>query len=147
MSKGWHGDKYKHKLASKGVKSRKDGYRYGGEFVPETPEERRQRRIQTVKEMREFGNEDPESLFFDESTLEADGILIKEEEELHQKQVEMGTEVESEHINTFIQIIEDVRSGTLKPLEFYQKMVAEEHIEEVKDYYTRLEQMESEAGL
>lgn len=145
MAKGWHGDKYKHKLASKGVKSRKDGYRYGGEFVPETPEERRQRRIQTVKEMHEFGTEDPDSLFFDETSLEAEGVLT--EEELHQKQVEMGVEVESEHVNTFIQIIEDARAGKLKPLEFYQKMVAEEHIEEVKDYYTRLEQMESEAGV
>lgn len=134
MSKGWHGDKYKHKLASKGVKSRKDGYRLGGEYVPETPEERRMRRKQTVKEIHEFGIEDPESLFFDPTTLESEGII---EDAEYKKQIEMGIEVEGEHKDTINQIINDTRVGKLQPIEYYQKMVADDHIEEVTNYYTK----------
>lgn len=139
MTKGWHGDKYKHKLASKGVKSRKDGYRYGGEFVPETPEEKRSRRRQTVKEIHEYGTEDPESLFFDPTTLEAEGVSQDTEDEIYKTQIEMGIKVEGEHKDTIIQIINDARAGNLQPIEYYQKMVADDHIEEVRDYYTKHE--------
>jgi len=129
MTKGWHGDSYKHKLASKGVRSKKEAYRHGAEYVHETPAERRLRRIQTIRDIDEFGREDPNSLFFDESTLEADGVLnglAKKlgvtEDDVNPKELEMGIKVEMEHTGN-----KDIA-----------KEIAIDHLAEYPDYYTRL---------
>ena len=61
-------------------------------------------------------------------------------------QIRMGIEVESEHTETMKKIIKDAKNGHLKSLKYYQKMVAEDHIDEIRDYYTRLKKMEKEAG-
>jgi len=63
------------------------------------------------------------------------------------EQLKMGVKVEAEHQDTINRIITDTKAGKLKPLEYYQKMVAEDHLDEIKDYYTRLAKMEKEAGV
>ena len=134
MGKGWHGDSYKHKLASKGVKSKKEAYTHGAEYVPETPSERRKRRIQTIKDISEYNRQDPDSLFFDPSTLEAEGLLngIAEEkgiteDDVDQKELRIGIEEEFEHTNNFE----------------IAKKIALDHLAEHPNYYTKLK----EAGL
>lgn len=52
-------------------------------------------------------------------------------EEYDQKELKMGIKVEKEHIND-----EDICA-----------IIAAHHLDEIKDYYTRLHKMEEEAGI
>ena len=61
------------------------------------------------------------------------------------KELEMGIEEEKEHTDVLNQIIEDTKAGQLKPIEEYLAGIAEEHIQKIKDYYTRVKAMEDEA--
>ena len=58
---------------------------------------------------------------------------------------EKGTETEHEHDGTIKKIASDAKAGKLKPLSFYTKMISEDHLSEISDYYTRLTKMEKEA--
>lgn len=60
-------------------------------------------------------------------------------------QLAIGKEIEKEHKETIEQIVKDVKAGTVKPFEHYFQDIAEDHLEEYKDYYTRLVNMEKEA--
>lgn len=60
-------------------------------------------------------------------------------------QIKVGTKIESEHNKTIKRIIKDAKANKLKSLKYYQKGIAEEHVEEIKDYYTRLINMENKA--
>ena len=60
-------------------------------------------------------------------------------------QVKMGIKVESEHKDTIKQIIDDVKADKVKSFKEYFKNIAEDHIDELKDYYTRLIAMEDKA--
>lgn len=60
-------------------------------------------------------------------------------------ELEIGTKIEAEHKDTIKQIIEDVKAGKVKSFKEYFKDIAEDHIAELKDYYTRLTRMEDEA--
>lgn len=62
-----------------------------------------------------------------------------------EEQLEVGEEIEKEHLDVLEQIIADAEAGALKPIEEYIEGVAEKHIQEIKDYYTRLVKMEDEA--
>lgn len=64
---------------------------------------------------------------------------------MDKKELEIGTKIEKEHQGTIKKIIQDVKSGQVKPFEEYFKNIAKEHIKEFKDYYTRLVKMENEA--
>lgn len=57
----------------------------------------------------------------------------------------LGLKVEKEHSATIKAIIADCKAGKLKPLEYYIGMFADDHTEEIEDYYTRLIKMEKEA--
>lgn len=61
------------------------------------------------------------------------------------KELDLGTRHEKEHIDTMKMIAADVKAGKLKPWEYYQKLTAKDHLVKIKDYYTRLENMEKEA--
>jgi hypothetical protein len=56
-----------------------------------------------------------------------------------------GIKSESEHKSTIEKLIADVQSGKIKKLSEYFKMIAEDHLKEMPDYYSRLDEME-EAG-
>lgn len=60
-------------------------------------------------------------------------------------EIEKGTKEEHEHDAVFKKIASDSKAGKLKPLSEYTKMLAEEHVAKIKDYYTRLDKMEKEA--
>jgi sulfur relay (sulfurtransferase) DsrC/TusE family protein len=70
-----------------------------------------------------------------------------EEEQTNQlgKELEMGTKVEEEHADT-IEWLKDYyeKYKTWPPDEEVFKNIAKDHLEEFKDYYTRLKKMESE---
>lgn len=57
----------------------------------------------------------------------------------------LGLKVEREHSKTIKAIIADAKAGKLKSLEFYIGMFADDHLDEIKDYYTRLMKMEKDA--
>lgn len=58
---------------------------------------------------------------------------------------EKGTEIEHEHDETIKKIAADAKAGKLKALSFYTKLISEDHLEEISDYYTRLTKMEKES--
>lgn len=61
--------------------------------------------------------------------------------EIDPDELEMGIRVEEEHKDTIKQIIEDTKSGKIKPLEEYYKMIAIDHFKEEDanpNYYTDL---------
>jgi hypothetical protein len=62
-----------------------------------------------------------------------------------EKQLEMGRVVEKEHTATLEELISDAENGQLKPLEYYIEGIAEDHIEEIGNYYTLLKEMEDKA--
>ena len=57
-------------------------------------------------------------------------------------ELQKGTKHEKEHIETFKQLIKDVKAGKVKPMEHYQKLTAKDHIKEHANYYTELSKME-----
>ena len=59
-------------------------------------------------------------------------------------QLEMGVEVEKEHSETIKEVIKDAKTDKLKPLGYYLKGIAKDHIAEIRDYYTRLKTIESD---
>lgn len=61
------------------------------------------------------------------------------------EQVKIGKKIEEEHKETVQQIIADVKAGDVKPFEHYFQDIAEDHLDEYKDYYTRLVAMEKQA--
>ena len=63
-----------------------------------------------------------------------------------QSEIDKGTKEEREHLGTLKQIAEDAKSNKLKPMDHYLKNIAKEHISKIKDYYSRLERMESEVN-
>ena len=62
-------------------------------------------------------------------------------------ELERGRTVEQEHADTYKWLEQEVaRTGHLPaPQELYQR-IAEDHLKELPDYYTRLEHMEQGAG-
>lgn len=73
--------------------------------------------------------------------------LRKFNEDLSTNELEKGIEVESEHGNIYEQIDSYLESFNVgmpwSKKEFYKK-IAEAHLKEIPDYYTRLEKMERE---
>ena len=61
------------------------------------------------------------------------------------EEIKLGTDEEHEHDAVFKAVAADSKAGKLKPLSFYTKMLAGEHVAKIKDYYTRLATMEHEA--
>jgi hypothetical protein len=56
-----------------------------------------------------------------------------------------GKKVEVEHSDTIKRIQSDSKAGKLQPMEKYFEGIAKDHLDEIKDYYTRLTKMEDEA--
>jgi len=81
------------------------------------------------------------------TTLKERGMPKKEKSDkgLPKKEEDLGTEHEAEHAATIKQIADDAKAGTLKPVEYYQRMTAKDHLKEIPDYYTRLSKMEKDA--
>ena len=73
-------------------------------------------------------------------------VKIKLYEEFVESELAMGKEVEKEHDRTYNRIktyFEE--TGDFPSKEDVFQWIAEDHLEEFKDYYTRLKQMEQEA--
>ena len=60
-------------------------------------------------------------------------------------EMKLGQRIEAEHRTTVQKIIEDSKAGHAKPFKEYFKDIAEDHLAEIHDYYTRLTKMEAEA--
>ena len=71
-----------------------------------------------------------------------------DDKEFRNKQIERGIKVEEEHKKLYNFIKNALEKNDvempLEPRDFY-KMIAVDHIDEIKDYYTRLDRMETEA--
>jgi len=61
-----------------------------------------------------------------------------------EKELKIGTKIEDEHAQTIKNIVKDVKAGKVKPFKEYFQDIAEDHLKELKDYYTRLVAMEEE---
>jgi len=61
------------------------------------------------------------------------------------KELKLGIKIEAEHSDTLKKLIKDVKVGKVKPFKYYFKDIAEDHLDELKDYYTRLTAMENKA--
>lgn len=59
-------------------------------------------------------------------------------------ELKKGIATESEHSDTIEQIIEDVKAGKVRALKEYFQMIAQDHLEEMSDYYTQLAKMEKQ---
>lgn len=61
------------------------------------------------------------------------------------KELAMGIEVEKEHLGTIKWLIKELGgdSESQKLIEETAKRIAQDHIKELPDYYTRLKEMES----
>ena len=57
-------------------------------------------------------------------------------------ELKKGIKSESEHAATIKQIIDDVKAGKVRALKEYFKLIAQDHLEEISDYYSRLAKME-----
>ena len=64
---------------------------------------------------------------------------VSDEEPTDNAELDKGIEVEKEHEKTIRQIETDAEKDELKTLEEYLKMVAQDHIQEVSNYYSLLE--------
>ena len=142
--KGWVGEKERHKLASKGISTRQARYSVGREYTDEDSNTRSVRRRQIIKDVREFGKEDPDSLFYQptyEEEFESQGkcrdttgLADKHkvtEKDVDKQQLKIGIEIEMEHTN-------DPKVA---------KKIALDHLSEIPDYYTRLVRMEKDAEI
>ena len=66
--------------------------------------------------------------------------LAQESSSFDPKEIEMGTKVEMEHKGT----IEWLKKNcTTAPMEEIARRIAMDHLKELRDYYTRLKEMES----
>ena len=76
--------------------------------------------------------------------------LRKASEPTHERgdQLKMGREVEKEHAPTVSKIIASVKDGAvgMSTEEIYES-IAQDHLNEIPDYYTRLKKMEDEAKM
>ena len=61
-----------------------------------------------------------------------------------QKELEMGIKVEREHSGTIQKIKDGLGSNNPLSDEDIFKLIAEDHLRELPDYYTRLKEMEKE---
>lgn len=59
-------------------------------------------------------------------------------------QLELGTKIEMEHVETIKKIIKDIKSKKQKLPKEYAKEIAKDHLKELKDYYSRLQEMEKQ---
>lgn len=57
-------------------------------------------------------------------------------------ELKQGIKSESEHSATIEKIIADVKAGKVRALKEYFKLIAEDHLKEIPDYYSRLVKME-----
>lgn len=69
---------------------------------------------------------------------------IEEESKYDPEQIKMGIEVEKEHDPT-IDKIEEKYGIVVEDREEIYKSIAQDHLDEFPDYYTRLDKMEKEA--
>jgi len=69
---------------------------------------------------------------------------IKQEKEYIPHQLDLGMEIEKEHKETLLQIIEDAKRGILKPLREYFKEISKDHLDEIGKYYSLLTKMEKD---
>lgn len=95
-------------------------------------------KIQSDEQIHDFANQlglSPHKLEVEIYKLLSSLINLKhgtdDDKKFDQKELKMGIEVEKEHIDNPI----------------ISKMIAKAHIAEIPDYYTRLDKMESEAGI
>jgi hypothetical protein len=77
--------------------------------------------------------------------------LAAEEEDPKAKQMAMGRKVEKEHTETLRWLIRELGSdGPARPVEQLVEeaigRIAEDHLRELPDYYTRLARMEEDKG-
>jgi hypothetical protein len=64
---------------------------------------------------------------------------IREDENIFDDgEIETGIKVEKEHKQTILKIINDAKNGQIKPLLYYYKLIALDHIKEDNAYYQKL---------
>lgn len=77
-------------------------------------------------------------------------IILESKDTFDPKELEMGIEIESEHGDIYEMLDNYLESFNIRmpwdKKEFYQK-IAESHLREIPDYYTRLNKMEKESNL
>jgi len=95
-----------------------------------------------LKTSKTFGDMRDNNTLFDEHCMGDP----KGQEEIPQDQLKMGVEVEKEHAPTLNKIKASIENGeiTMSPEEIYAS-IAQDHLREFGDYYTRLSKMEAEA--
>ena len=64
---------------------------------------------------------------------------------ISKSQIEQGVEVEKEHSAIYDELCAILGDKMPWTLEEFVKKIAEDHLEEFSDYYTRLKEMEKEA--
>jgi|GEM_PF-3761271 len=81
---------------------------------------------------------------YDESDMKR--FLIEEKQTTTiNSQLKMGIEIEKEHENTYNKLFEFVKKNKKFPAKnVFFKWIAEDHLKEMKDYYTKLKKMEKE---
>jgi hypothetical protein len=63
----------------------------------------------------------------------------------YESEIAKGIKAEREHKSTIESLIADIQSGKVRKLSEYFKMIAEDHLKEMPDYYSRLAKMEQSA--